>query len=91
MSMEGFGNCEEGISRVQFPSVQFPNFRNFDNPTTNSGTVVVDVLPQIYTQTDLTGHARNKILDSPGERSERDSPASEKAQKMDSMKGKIYF
>lgn len=87
MSLDGFGKTGEGVSRVQFPTVQFPSFREFGNPSSNSGTVVVDVLPQIYTQTDLVNHSRNKILESPDGRSERDSPVSEKAQKVDTLKG----
>ncbi|KAK6619827.1 hypothetical protein RUM44_006226 [Polyplax serrata] len=89
MSMEGFGNTEDGgISRVHFPSVQFPNFRDFSVGSTrnSSGAVVVDVLPQLYTQTDLMAHGRTKIVDSPEGRSERDSPISEKIQKLDGMK-----
>ena len=102
MALEGYGKTEDGISRVQYSSnIQFPNFRDFSNNATsnNAGTVVVDVLPQIYTQTDLIGsRGRNKILDgSPDGRSSSERNSSpimkERTKKMDNnnIKGKFFL
>ncbi|EEB13361.1 hypothetical protein Phum_PHUM236380 [Pediculus humanus corporis] len=98
MALEGYGKTEDGISRVQYSSnIQFPNFRDFSNNATsnNAGTVVVDVLPQIYTQTDLIGsRGRNKILDgSPDGRSSSERNSSpimkERTKKMDNNNIKV--
>lgn len=87
MSVANFPKNEDGgVNRGQFSN--FPTFRDFGNSSTSSGTVVVDVLPPLYTQADLISHARDKMLDSPDE--DRDSPVLEKNSKNDALKGKNF-
>lgn len=78
-------DSRDGVSRSQFPN--FPSFRDFGNTSTSSGTVVVDVLPPLYTQSDLVSHARDKMLDSPDE--DRESPLLDKNSKIE-LKGKYF-
>lgn len=88
MSVASFPKNEDGrdgVNRGQFNN--FPTFRDFGNSSTSSGTVVVDVLPPLYTQADFS-HARDKMLDSPDE--DRDSPVLDKNSKNDALKGKEF-
>lgn len=86
MSLGSFPKSEEArdsVARGQY--MNFPGFRDFTGSATSSGTVVVDVLPPLYTQADLLAHGRDKILDSPDE--DRESPILEKNPKIDALKG----